>query len=116
MQFWKALDTLVSKFPIIVDRPIGSSHPKFAEIVYPLDYGYLEGTISGDKNGIDVWLGSLGNKIVTGIVVTIDLFKNDSEQKILIGCTDEEMALIERFHNVNLQSAKLVVRSEIRHL
>lgn len=110
MKFWNALDKLVSQFPVVVDRPKGTGHPKFAEITYPFDYGYLEGTMSGDKEGIDVWLGSLDRKVVTGIVITVDLFKNDTEQKILMGCSNEEMALIESFHNVNLQSAKLVVR------
>lgn len=113
MKFWNALDKLVAKSPIVVDRPKGTCHPKFAEIIYPLDYGYLDGTMSGDKEGIDVWLGSLEKKVVTGIVITVDLFKNDAEQKILVGCSKGEMALIERFHNVNLQSAKLVVRGEV---
>ena len=33
------------------------------------------------------------------VICTIDLLKKDSEIKILIGCTEEEKAIIMRFHN-----------------
>ena len=41
--FWQALDRLFTSLPLRIDRPKGSSHPKFPEMIYPLDYGYLEG-------------------------------------------------------------------------
>lgn len=43
-QFWNAIDILVKSHNIIIDRPKGSSHPEYKDTVYPLDYGYLEGT------------------------------------------------------------------------
>jgi hypothetical protein len=46
--YWKALDVLVDSSAIKIDRPRGASHPRFSDVVYPLDYGYLEGTSSGD--------------------------------------------------------------------
>ena len=33
------------------------------------------------------------------IVCVVDAWKRDSEMKILIGCTQQEKALIEEFHN-----------------
>ena len=65
--------------------------------VYPLDYGYLEQTVSGDGEGVDVWLGASGNRQVTGAVCTIDLAKRDVEVKFLLGCSAEEVAAIGRF-------------------
>ena len=56
--FWKALDTLAAESTVIIDRPKGSVHPKFADLIYPLDYGYLQGTASMDGEGVDIWLGS----------------------------------------------------------
>lgn len=33
---------------VTVDRPIGTHHPKHPEIVYPINYGYVEGLLGGD--------------------------------------------------------------------
>jgi inorganic pyrophosphatase len=65
--------------------------------VYPLDYGYLEGTMSGDGQGIDVWLGASGDRGVTGVLSTIDLPKRDIEVKVLLGCSPAEIDAIQAF-------------------
>ena len=97
--FWKAVDTLVSSGKIIIDRPKGSVHPKFPDVKYEVDYGYIENTSSMDGGGIDVWLGSLAEKKVNAIICTVDLMKKDSEIKLLIGCTEEEITTVYEFHN-----------------
>ena len=28
---------------VTVDRPLGSRHPKYKEMYYPVNYGYIEG-------------------------------------------------------------------------
>lgn len=38
--FWSAIDTLVSSGKIVIDRPKGSTHPRFPHIRYDVDYGY----------------------------------------------------------------------------
>ena len=97
--FWKAVDTLVSSGKITIDRPKGSAHPKFPNVKYEVDYGYIENTSSMDGGGLDVWLGSLVNKQVNAIICTVDLMKKDSEIKLLIGCTEEEITTVYEFHN-----------------
>ena len=99
--FWDALDSLVRDSELIVDRPKGSHHPRYPQITYPVDYGYLENTTSMDGNGIDVWCGSDALGKIDIVICTIDLHKKDSEIKILIGCTSEEKKLIYNFHNRN---------------
>ncbi len=96
--FWAAIDELVSRSEIIIDRPKGSPHPKYPNFIYKADYGYLKNTSSMDGGGIDVWVGTNG-KQVDAIICIVDLLKNDSEIKILIGCTQEEKALIYETHN-----------------
>ena len=96
--FWKAIDTLVSSGKIVIDRPKGSAHPRFPNIKYEVDYGYIENTSSMDGGGIDVWLGSLAAKQVNAIICTVDLMKKDSEIKLLIGCTEEEINTVYEFH------------------
>ena len=112
--FWRALDEMVSAHAVVLDRPAGSAHPRFPDLIYPFDYGYLEGTSAMDGGGIDVWRGSLANQAVTAIVLTVDRRKKDAEMKLLLGCTSEEMAIIERHHNGSFQSAILIPRESVR--
>ena len=90
---------------IIIDRPRGSSHPRYGKAIYPFDYGYLENTTSSDGGGIDVWVGSFSAtknqrsaKTLTGILCTFDTLKRDAEIKLLIGCTEEDVHVIQEFH------------------
>ena len=109
-KFWKGVDGLVGAFEIKIDRPKGSTHPRYPNVVYPLDYGYLVATHSGDQDGIDIWIGSLEEHRVTAIVCTIDLDKSDAEVKILLGCTKSETQEILAFHNQGRQSGILIER------
>ena len=79
-------------------------------IWYPHDYGYLEGTVSGDGDELDVWLGSQERHTVTGVVCTVDLDEKDVELKLLLGCTVEERTRILEFHNAGTQGAFLLER------
>ena len=97
--FWKAVDALVSSGEIVIDRPKGSVHPRFPSIKYEVNYGYIENTSSMDGGGIDVWRGSLPSDEVNAIICTVDLMKKDSEIKLLIGCTEEEIDTVYKFHN-----------------
>ena len=97
--FWQGLENLISTNSIIIDRPKGEPHPRYPDNVYPLDYGYLENTTTSDGGGIDVWMGSLNIKNLTGILCTFDKIKRDAEIKLLIGCTQEDIKIIRNFHN-----------------
>jgi inorganic pyrophosphatase len=110
--FWRAFDEMVAASRIKIDRPRGSVHPRYPDFIYPLDYGYLEGTTSADGGGIDVWVGSLEGGKVTALVCCVDLQKRDVEVKILLGCTQEEAQAIIGIHNSGSQSAKLIERDE----
>jgi len=107
--FWNAFDSLVTENEIVIDRRKGSSHPRFPDLVYPYDYGYLKDTTSADGGGIDVW--QVGEpKKVTGIIVTVDCLKKDSEIKILLGATKKEANEILQFHNRGDMQALLILR------
>ena len=104
MLFWKALEELVRDHPIIIDRAKGTPHPRYPDFVYPADYGYLEGTVSADRGGIDVWIGTVRPAQVDAVICTVDLFKKDSEIKILYGCDELEMEQI--YQTLNNSSMK----------
>src|SRR5919109_2768153 len=104
--FWQSMNQLLITNAVALDRPKGTSHPRHPELVYPRDYGYLENTASSDGGGIDVWLGTLSTvrgkdntKSLTGILCTFDTLKRDAEIKLLIGCTKEDIEIIQNFHS-----------------
>lgn len=98
-QFWQALDQLLARSALVIDRPKGSSHPRFPEMVYPLDYGYLENTASMDGEGVDVWVGTAQPPVLDGLLWVVDLPKGDVEVKLLYGCTPQERELAFQFLN-----------------
>lgn len=95
--FWQQWMSLIKTNAIILDRPKGTRHPRHPDMIYPLDYGYIEGTSASDGDGIDVWFGSLGEKTLTGILCTFDTIKHDAEIKLLIGCTTTDVTVIRDF-------------------
>ncbi len=110
MTFWDSLGKLTADSVVVIDRPKDSAHPRYADYIYPFDYGYLEGTSSGDGEGIDCWIGSLGNNTITGVIVVVDLVKKDSEIKVLLGCTESDAQKILLCHKRGSMNALLMMK------
>lgn len=110
--FWLALDRLVNESRVTIDRPTGTGHPRYPDFVYPLDYGYLEGTQAADGGGIDVWVGSEQGRRVVGVICTVDCTRRDTELKILLSCTPAEMTVILQTHNRGSQAGMLIPRPQ----
>lgn len=108
--FFKMLDELVADTKIIIDRPKGTQHPKYPDFIYKVNYGYLQHTLSTDGGGIDVWRGSLKEQKVNGIAVTVDCIKKNSEIKVLIGCTEQEMQYINTVQNKTSDSKGIIIK------
>lgn len=109
-EFWVCIDKLFQEAILRIERSKGSAHPRYPEFMYPVDYGYLEGTTSMDGSGIDVWIGSANNKTVHALICTVDLTKRDSEIKLLYGCTEEEIQTINDFHNRTSYMKGIILR------
>jgi inorganic pyrophosphatase len=104
--FWDYLQQLVDTSQIMIDRPKGSTHYRYPDSIYPVDYGFLEGTTSIDSGGVDIWVGSLGEKKVVGALCTVDLLKRDTELKILLDCKYDEIQAI--IHLVNTDQMRAI--------
>ncbi len=107
---WDHLGQLMASAELVIDRPKGSAHPRYPAVIYPVDYGYLEGTSAADGGGLDVWVGSDRDRRIGAILCTVDLLKRDAEVKILCGCTEEEIAAILAFTNTGPMRGLLVRR------
>lgn len=65
---------------VTVDRPIGSYHPEYKDMYYPINYGYIEGIPAPDGEeqdayilGVDIPLKSFTGKIIAVIRRTDDV-------------------------------------------
>ena len=110
--FFTKLDHMCATAHLRIDRPKASRHPRVPQAIYPVDYGYLEGTTGGDGEGVDVFKGSADSTGVVGVVVTADLEKRDVEVKILLDCTDEEIKQVHHLVVDVLEIGGLLVRRE----
>ncbi len=108
--FWAYLDSLLRSAELVIDRPKGSSHPRYPSLVYPLDYGYLKGVSGGDGNELDVWRGSCTEAGLDAVVCTVDVLKRDVEVKLLVGCTEKEKTTIWDFHNDGRYMGAILLR------
>lgn len=61
---------------VVVDRKLGTKHPRF-DMIYPINYGYIEGIIGGDGEEQDAY--------IIGVTTPVDTF------------TGEVIAIVERF-------------------
>lgn len=70
---------------VTVDRPVGSVHPKHEDIIYPINYGYIDGVIAPDGEELDVYILGINEpiKTFTGTVIAIVHRKNDVEDKLV---------------------------------
>ena len=69
-----------------MDRPLGSRHPEYPDLIYPINYGFLPETVSGDGEPIDAYLLGISEPIreYDGIVITSVHRKNDLEDKLVV--------------------------------
>lgn len=71
---------------VIIDRPLGSTHPRHSDIIYPINYGYLPATVSGDGMEIDAYVLGIATPITEfeGVVIGIVVRDDDNEDKLIV--------------------------------
>lgn len=74
---------------VVVDRPIGCRH---GDIVYPINYGYIPGLITGDGEEQDVYILGVSEPIgeFDGQVIAAIRRKNDCEDKLVVAPVGKE--------------------------
>ena len=71
---------------VTIDRPLGSRHPKYADMIYPVNYGFVEGIIAPDGEEQDAYVLGIDYPIekFTGKVIAIVHRTNDVEDKWVV--------------------------------
>lgn len=95
-------DYIGKKVGIKIDRPFGSKHPKHG-FIYPVNYGYVPGTVSGDGEELDCYLLGVFEPVeeYEGKCIAIVHRTDDDDDKLVVvpegkNYTDEQIdALVE---------------------
>lgn len=73
-----------------IDRPLGSSHPRHPEMIYPINYGYVSDVFAGDGAEQDVYVFGTDQPIqeYEGKVIAVYHRLNDCEDKWIVSLDD----------------------------
>ena len=80
-----AKDYLGKKVNVIIDRKLGSKHPKH-NFIYPVNYGYIPNTISGDGEELDAYILGVFEPVeqYEGNVIALIHRINDDDDKLIV--------------------------------
>ena len=75
-----------NKVKVIIDRPLGTYHPKHKDIFYTVNYGYVEGVIAPDGEEQDAYVLGVDKplKEFEGVILAIVHRFNDVEDKWIV--------------------------------
>lgn len=78
-------DFLGKKVKVVVDRKMGSHHPKFG-FIYPINYGYIEETKSPDGEELDAYILGVFEPVdfFVGEVIAFIERQDDDDPKLIV--------------------------------
>ena len=79
-------DILGSTVECTMDRPMGTYHPRFPDIYYPINCGYVNGVMAGDGAEQDVYILGVDKPLetFTGKVIAVFHRHNDVEDSWIV--------------------------------
>lgn len=71
---------------VTVDRPLGSYHPEYKDMYYPINYGYIEGIIAPDGEEQDAYILGVNEPVekFTGKIIAVIHRSDDVEEKWVV--------------------------------
>lgn len=74
------------KVKVMIDRPLGTYHPKHKDIFYSVNYGYIEGIIAPDGEEQDAYILGVNEPVseFTGKIIAIIKRLDDVEEKWVV--------------------------------
>ena len=96
---------------VLVDRPLGSAHPDWPELIYPVNYGFVPGIMAADGEEQDAYILGVDRplKRFSGQVVAVIRRLDDGEDKWVVApegsrFTKEQIAAAVDFQERYFQS------------
>lgn len=110
------IEYLNKTLEIKIDRPMGSKHPKHG-FIYPINYGYVPNTISGDGEELDAYILGIYEPLDSfiGKCIAIIHRTNDNDNKLVIvpenrTFTDSEIKVLTDFQEQYFES--IIIRND----
>ena len=99
------LEMLGKVVKVVVDRPLGTYHPKYKDLFYSVNYGYVEGIIAADGEEQDAYILGVNEPIkeFTGKVIAVIHRFDDVEEKLVVVPTDASLTKEEIMRQVYFQ-------------
>ncbi|RKJ07096.1 inorganic pyrophosphatase [bacterium D16-54] len=99
---------------VTVDRPLGSRHPKYKNMYYPVNYGYIEGVMAPDGEEQDAYIVGVHKAVgeFTGRVIAIVHRLDDVEEKWVVA--PENISFSEKEIMEKIWFQEQYFKSEIR--
>lgn len=71
---------------VTVDRPLGSCHPEYKDMYYPVNYGYIKGIMAPDGEEQDAYILGVHEPVekFTGKIIAIIHRSDDTEEKWVV--------------------------------
>ena len=90
---------------VIVDRPLGTVHPKYKDIYYSVNYGYVFGVMAPDGEEQDAYILGVNQPVkeFVGKVIAIIHRFNDVEEKWVVAPKDISFSKDEIMQQVDFQ-------------
>ena len=97
---------------VYIDRPLGSTHPKHNDIVYPINYGYIKEIIALDNEYQDVYILGVNEPIefCKGIVYAVIERENDIEDKLVVVTDNKNYSIEEIKDKINFQEKYFIYK------
>lgn len=99
---------------VVVDRPLGSYHPKHKDIYYPINYGYIEGIMAPDGEEQDAYILGVDVPVkeFVGKIIAIIHREDDVEEKWVLAPENMSFTKEEIMEQVRFQEQYF--KSEVR--
>ena len=90
---------------VIIDRPMGTYHPKHKDLYYPINYGYIKGIIAPDGEEQDVYVLGVDVPVreFEGRIIAIIKRFDDVEEKWVVAPEDMAFTKEEIMKQVEFQ-------------
>lgn len=84
---------LGQKVNVVMDRPLGSKHPKHG-FIYEVNYGYVPNTKSPDGEELDAYVLGVDTPIdkIMGVCIAVIHRTNDNDDKLVVTPNGEDFS------------------------
>ena len=103
---------------VTVDRKMGTRHPKYPDLIYPVNYGYIQGIPAPAGEDQDAYILGVDEpvNVFTGKIIAIIHRKDDVEEKWVVVPREQTLSKEEIMEQVKFQEQYFDIVIEMEKL